>query len=141
MKQCSKCKQIKPLDEYSMKRGKHTTRCKPCNNEYFKKWYKSNKDVHKDRVLTNNKLYKEAAREYVLTYLKGHPCVDCGETNPVVLEFDHIHGKNKNISVMLSHGYSVETLSKEIALCEVRCANCHRIKTAHQFGWWITRVV
>jgi hypothetical protein len=27
-------------------------------------------------------------------------------------------------------------LKAEIAKCQVRCANCHRRRTAAQFGWW-----
>ena len=37
---------------------------------------------------------------------------------------------------MIAHGNSIESIQAEINKCEVRCANCHKIKTAHQFGWW-----
>ncbi len=27
-------------------------------------------------------------------------------------------------------------VAEEVALCDVRCANCHRRRTAQQLGWW-----
>ena len=72
----------------------------------------------------------------VLEYLLEHPCVDCGESNPIVLEFDHVRGKKyKAVSELMSWDYSLKTLKDEIAKCDVRCANCHRIKTAQERGW------
>lgn len=139
MKQCSKCGVSKPLEEYSLKRGKPTNRCKPCNNEYFKKWYVRNKSEQISRVKQNEKKNKLITQEYVFEYLRSHPCVDCGETNPIVLEFDHIEKKYKNVSELLYSGCTLDRIKKEISLCEVRCANCHRIKTAHQFDWWILK--
>lgn len=63
----------------------------------------------------------------VFVYLEDHPCVDCGETNKVVLDFDHFDGqKTINISHELYRGLTVEQLREEITHCEVRCANCHR---------------
>ena len=62
----------------------------------------------------------------MFTYLTDHPCVDCRETDPLVLTFDHVRGKKKmNISQMVNQGYSIETLQDEIIKCEVRCMNCH----------------
>lgn len=31
---------------------------------------------------------------------------------------------------------SWEKVKTEIAKCEIRCANCHAVKTAKQFGWY-----
>lgn len=71
-------------------------------------------------------------RNFVRDYLEKHPCIDCGNTNIVVLDFDHVTGEKKNnISKMVSNGNSLVTLLREIEKCEVRCSNCHRIVT-HQ---------
>jgi len=64
----------------------------------------------------------------------NHPCVGCGETDPVVLEFDHVRGEKK-WNVAMCYGRSMESLVEEIAKCEIRCANCHRRRTAEHRGW------
>jgi hypothetical protein len=75
-------------------------------------------------------------------YLLQHPCVDCGEADPVVLEFDHVNGdKDGNIGNMIGSGRTWRRLLIEIDKCEVRCANCHRRATARRAGtkrylWW-----
>lgn len=56
-------------------------------------------------------------------------CVDCGfDSHSEALDFDHVRGeKIKGVSQM--HTKSLENLFDEIAKCDVRCANCHRIQT------------
>jgi hypothetical protein len=56
-------------------------------------------------------------------------CVDCGEYNHIVLDFDHLKDKKYNISRMIHDGFSWAAIKKEISKCEVVCANCHRIRT------------
>jgi hypothetical protein len=74
-------------------------------------------------------------RAYVAKYLSEHPCVDCGEDNPIVLEFDHVRGeKSYNVGWLINKNNSLNTLIGEVEKCDVRCANCHRIKTAKDFG-------
>jgi hypothetical protein len=74
----------------------------------------------------NRAIVMEAARD---------GCVECGEKDFRVLEFDHVRGvKTADISKMISH--SEERLRAELTLCEVRCANCHRRKTAERAGWY-----
>jgi 5-methylcytosine-specific restriction endonuclease McrA len=70
----------------------------------------------------------------VLEYLRTHPCVDCGETDPIVLEFDHLRDKTKNVSGMAAHSWRV--IQEEIAKCEVVCANCHRRRTSRRGGYF-----
>ena len=68
-------------------------------------------------------------------FLRGHPCTDCGETDPVVLEFDHVRGTKR---FEISRGItdrSFESLMLEMAKCEVVCANCHRRRTAQRAGY------
>jgi hypothetical protein len=95
---------------------------------------------HRDKVIAkakvNSKVAKSRIRAYINNHLKANPCVDCGETDIVVLEFDHIgDDKHFSISDATRHGYSIKNIEKEIAKCEVRCANCHRKKTYERGGW------
>lgn len=60
-------------------------------------------------------------------------CLDCGEKNHIVLDFDHLTNKKYNISRMIHDGFSWAAIKKEIAKCEVVCANCHRIRTHNRF--------
>lgn len=57
-------------------------------------------------------------------------CVDCGESDIVVLEFDHVGNKRANVSELAWSMASLSRLEAEIACCEVRCCNCHRRRTA-----------
>lgn len=81
------------------------------------------------------KYYRYRKAMAVHEYLLSHPCVDCGEADPVVLEFDHVRGvKKATVSSMIGGTYSTERLFEEIAKCDVRCANCHRRVTAARGG-------
>ena len=95
---------------------------------------------HRDQVIAKAKMYSKAARVRIRTHINNHlkanPCVDCGETNTIVLEFDHIgDDKHFSISDAVRRGFSMEKVKDEIAKCEVRCANCHRRKTYERGGW------
>lgn len=81
---------------------------------------------------------RHARRLLILGHLQQNPCVDCGETDPVVLDFDHRDENTKSFSVAngVSKRVSLEALIAEIAKCDIRCANCHRRRTAVQFNWF-----
>jgi hypothetical protein len=74
---------------------------------------------------------KVRARLWLKEYLRSHPCVDCGEADVRVLEFDHRDPATKlaNVSRMASDGCGPARLAKEVAKCDVRCCNCHRRRT------------
>lgn len=76
------------------------------------------------------RLFRDRHRA-ILLEAKASGCVDCGEMDPVVLDFDHIGGKTFNVARM-SGRTSYEALRAEIAKCEIRCANCHRKMTARR---------
>ena len=94
---------------------------------------------HRDRVIAKAKEYSKIARDrtraFISNYLKTNPCVDCGEANIIVLEFDHFEDKKFNISDAARDGVGMKKLKAEIAKGEVRCANCHRKKTYKNSGW------
>jgi len=72
-------------------------------------------------------------RQYVDKYLEGSVCTDCGNSDARVLEFDHVRGdKIGSISHAIRDAWSLEKLKTELLKCEIRCCNCHRIKTTER---------
>lgn len=113
---CIDCKEQLPLSHFCIESAKNPSLCKVCKE-------RRNRDIQ-------YKLYIK-----IFTYLLQHPCVDCGETNPVVLEFDHQRNKDINVSQMVRQKRKWKTIKKEIEKCEVRCSNCHTKKTAVDQNW------
>lgn len=138
MKICRVCKEEKEASRENFhykdkKKGTFRTICIPCWKIYHRNHYLQNKKSYVDKARTLTKKLVESNTAKLLGYLKENPCIDCGETDPVVLEFDHILGdKEFNISSKLRSN-TWESVQKEVAKCVVRCANCHRRKTAKQF--------
>jgi len=97
MKICISCNTEKPLDDFQKRasaRDGYTGTCKPCKREYDNKYYLNNPN-RKTYITKNRKKAKQDAEAYILDYLLSHPCIDCGETDPIVLEFDHVSGTKK----------------------------------------------
>ena len=92
----------------------------------------------KTKVKQTKALKTQRIRQYLIDYLSSHPCIDCGETDIVVLEFDHIESKEIGICKAVNRGWSLKKLQNEISKCVVRCANDHRRKTAKDFNWYKT---
>ena len=95
---------------------------------------------HKDTLREYKKKFRLRNKLLVLEYLRRHPCVDCGEPDPVVLEFDYQGEKREAISSMIRWQTSWRAIEEEISRCQVRCAKCHRLKTAREQGWFRARI-
>ncbi len=138
---CHGCARWLAPSEYSFKdraRRVLRSRCRRCCCERSKRHYVRMKRAYLARNRRRKPMLREVAAMFVHQFLRQHPCVHCGEEDPVVLEFNHIDPalKSGNISEMIRTGTSVRRLQAEIAKFEVLCANCHqrhtiRGKTAH----------
>ena len=107
-----------------------------CRSAYGKLHYEKNREKYRTRKRRPHQAQRHEYWSWVMNYLTTHPCVDCGETDPVVLQFDHRDGTTKvgTVGLMLNRA-SWDDLLREIGKCDVRCANCHRVRTAQQCGW------
>lgn len=125
---CCTCKEDKPLDQFAKKKHLVNNECKSCKNLYNKEWYKKNKQKHRDQVNVSRKLSSKQKREQI-NKIKSVPCLDCGNTYPsYCMDFDHLENKEFGIASKIT-SYPIDRLLKEIAKCEIVCANCHRIRT------------
>lgn len=135
--QCSSCGESKDEDQFSWKNkasGRRSRSCKACHKVYCAKHYRDNPGPYIDRAKAARPALREAARNHIIAYLLDHPCVDCGECDIEVLEFDHV--ERVGPSARRVWGYNtIASIDREIAKCEVRCANCHTRRTRKQMGW------
>lgn len=136
---CGRCRTTKRSEDFGVKdrsRGWLQPWCRECEREYKAAWYARHRAEHIEHVRVQRAATKEANRARILAYLTEHPCVGCGETNLVVLDFDHLRDKRRNVTYMVSAGFPWATIEKEIVKRQVLCANCHRIKTARERGFY-----
>lgn len=113
MKHCNTCEQDKPKSDFSLQKSNSDhldSRCKVCGSEQGRRARQANRLVRTE-------------------YKQGGPCVDCGETNPLLFQFDHVRGeKEGSVSAM----WSTKRIIEEIPKTDIRCVNCHRVKSTKE---------
>jgi hypothetical protein len=109
----------------------HQWYCRSC----FAKYFQARGDLHRTQSGAAKLARVRVLRAHVLSYLVEHPCVDCGESDPVILEFDHVGEKTAGIAALVAGGAKLEVVNDEISRCEVVCVNCHRRRTARRGRW------
>jgi hypothetical protein len=131
MRKCGKCNEEKEDNFfYKHKKKGYQSYCKECNKLWVRDRYKRNKEYYDKKNKDNIKRNKK----FVLDYLNKNPCIDCGESDPIVLDFDHIRDKKDTICKLIRKMCCIDRIIEEINKCEVRCANCHRRKTFKTLG-------
>jgi hypothetical protein len=89
--------------------------------------YKNKEDLYKAQERQRNKNHNS-----MWDILLSSPCLDCGNNDPRVLEFDHRPEEKKefNISRAVSGSTrSWQSIKREIDKCDIVCSNCHKIRT------------
>ncbi len=135
-KTCTICNEVKNIDEFPWKikkDGKKSSYCKVCQRKMSRRHYKNNKSDYIDKMRKTT--FQNRVRIY--QYLSTHPCIKCGENNPLFLDFDHRNKSNKKreVYVLARHGWNV--VRREIEKCDVLCVKCHRLKTSTENNWYV----
>jgi hypothetical protein len=135
MKRCTKCEQELPFEDFAPnKRDRYDSMCRPCRRAYQNAWYRKTGARRREQINACNARRIKRSKERIAAYLSSHPCVDCGEKDIIVLEFDHVRGKKVgNIADLWRHS-AWNRVAEEIEKCDVRCANCHR-RITHTRRW------
>ncbi len=137
--QCTRCLEEKAITEFNFKdkrRGKRQVYCRACMRELIQMHYQAHQAYYIRKARKRTVRITHEQREWILNYLELHPCIDCGETDPRCLDFDHIRGKKIEAVSRMIGSYSWKAIEKEISKCEVRCANCHRKRHAKRRAEW-----
>lgn len=115
-------------------------------NARQRKWYRENIEAARAVAREKQKIYRERNpekcknstercrvargkrnRAYIDDYKSKHPCIRCGESDPIVLDLHHRNPDEKEFTISKwMFRASLKSLDKEFAKCDVLCANCHR---------------
>lgn len=140
MKTCIKCLKEKDLNsfwKYTKSFDWLQSMCKVCKRSYDNEYTKSmTKDQKQNKYNKKNELAKRKY-EFINKYLVSNWCIDCWyNKNPAALQFDHIWDKSFTISHKIRSLW-LDSIMNEVGKCEVRCANCHLIKTSKDYWWYV----
>lgn len=125
LKVCSKCNgDPKPIGEFHTRpNGKPYSYCKACHRNYTHDHYERNKASYVAKAQRNNQRYVEKIQDWILDYFKTHHCIDCGEDDPLVLEFDHRDGESKDFEIgkVIHRGWKLTRIIEEVActMCQL----------------------
>src|SRR4051794_13975481 len=127
MKVCGKCQKLRPEADFH-RRGKiRQAWCRECRKAYdaayHAKYRERRRELRRLKAIEFKKWYWELKESL--------PCTDCGSyfRHPA-MTWDHLPGFEKRADVgFLTRYSSRNVVLKEIAKCELVCANCHAVRT------------
>ena len=89
--------------------------------------YKNKEDLYKVQ-----QRHRDRNHSHMWEILIKSSCIDCGTTDPRVLEFDHRVSEEKSFDISRAVSGSTRSwrlIEEEIKKCDIVCSNCHRIRT------------
>jgi hypothetical protein len=126
MKRCKRCQIEYPLEEFLRIRSGLHARCHNCRRETHREYYRN---------------ARQDIKAWIYNYLLDNPCIDCGESDPMRLTFDHRENKHFDLGkAFIGKAKDLGSVQLEIAKCDVRCANCHIVKTHIEQDTWKYRM-
>jgi hypothetical protein len=123
---CSRCCQIKPVEQFHRRGSGHQRWCKACRKAYDAAYHR-----HFRELLTAQKRERVEHLVEWMREVKSKPCADCGgRFHPAAMQFEHRPGsaKRADLATLVGTGRAKLALS-EMANCDIVCANCHAIRT------------
>jgi hypothetical protein len=109
---CRWCDEWKELKSFRLIGDRRITHCNQC------------------RYRLHDKPKADAMRDQLQAYKLDQGCIDCGyKEHAVALDFDHRPGEVKLFALGSAMVRNPVEVWAEVAKCDVRCANCHRIIT------------
>jgi hypothetical protein len=122
--ECYLCPGDKTLQEMTQTSQKPYI-CKVCKREESKKSYQRNKLTYQARAPR-----RRFESRNMITKLKSEPCVDCKtKFHFCQMDFDHRDPTEKRLPISRMGLMGINSILKEIAKCDLVCANCHRDRT------------
>jgi hypothetical protein len=137
VRRCGRCGETKPVADFAWRRrarGQRDNYCRPCRAAYKQEHYAANRRRYIDQAQLRKRAIARERAVFLVEFFSSHPCVDCAESDPLVLEFDHLGDKAFGIAKGL-RDRSWRSVVDEMAKCDVVCANCHRRRTARRSGF------
>jgi len=131
-KRCGKCREDLPESAFNRAGDGRQHWCREC----FRTYFRNRGALHLAQARASREARKSVLQSHVLSHLASHPCVDCGEADLRVLEFDHVGEKDSDVAALVSAGVRLGRLIREMSRCEIVCSNCHRRRTATRGRWW-----
>lgn len=131
-RRCARCGRNRLLKSFKTRnkaKGLLQSWCVDCRKEFDAERYLTYGE--RKRQFNKSKEIRARNTNFICEYLSTKSCVVCGNSNILSLEFDHVRGV-KEFNISESGSFSIDTLRAEIDKCDVKCANCHRIKTARE---------
>ena len=102
------------------------------NKEDQKECWRRHYARNKQRYVEKSQRQKTEIRQFIWEVKLSNSCVDCGEADPLVLDFDHMGDKEFTIGLMVNQTGSFNKVLSEMEKCQVRCSNCHRRRSVQE---------
>jgi hypothetical protein len=125
---CKQCGHIKPEDQFKSRHCRRqilTKKCQTCRQIQA-------------RSQINPKTTYGKCRARWEEWKAKNPCVVCGESDPQVIEADHLRDKAhkcSDVTYWCNHG-GVPALESELTKCQSLCRWCHALKSDRERGTW-----
>ena|ERR1035437_8972688 len=137
---CCDCGVEKHFTKEGVAQGRHENpRCRLCGLRFY--WSKQTKRTKEEKTLYHRQYYQRnklrldefsntwnANKRLEFIKLAGGKCVQCGEDDPIVLDFDHVHDDGAEHRRETNRKKVVHILSKtlfEQGRFQLLCKNCN----------------